>query len=81
MFRAVVKELQVLGASCNEALRLANQIDYRQSIAVARIPHTAKAIAKQVWGEELEARQAIEAQNAYEEEQEEILESLYSSDY
>lgn len=79
MFQATVQELIALGASSNEALQIANQIDFTQSIT--GIPHTAKAIAAQVWQEELNAREAIESQNTYEEEQKAILESLYSSDY
>ena len=79
MFQAVVAELQVLGASSNEALQIANQIDFTQSIT--GIPHTAKAIAKQVWQEELQAKEAIEYQNTYEEEQEALLETLITSNH
>lgn len=51
MFQAVVQELQILGASLPDALRLANEIDFAQ-----RNPSdTAKKIAKQAWREEQES--------------------------
>ena len=51
MFQAVVQELQVLGASASDALRIANEIDFAQ----CNPTDTAKKIAKQAWQEEQEA--------------------------
>jgi hypothetical protein len=51
MFQAVVQELQILGASAPDALRIANEIEFAQ-----RNPtDTAKKIARQAWQEEQES--------------------------
>lgn len=51
MFTAVVAELQNLGASTPEALRIANEIGFAQ----CNPTDTAKKIAAQAWQEEQEA--------------------------
>jgi len=64
MFTATVRELQVLGASTQEALRVAKQIDFTQSGG------TAKDIAAQAWEEELEGLARIQEGRDYDNAQE-----------
>ena len=74
MFRAVVAELQNLGAHLSDALRLANQIDFTQGTCFHE--YTAKAFALEAWQEELEGLQRIKEDREWEEDQELLLEAL-----
>ena len=67
MFQAVVRELQILGASLQEALRLANEISFIHSSG------TAKEIAAQAWEEELDGLARIQEGRDYDNAQELLL--------
>ena len=67
MFTATVRELQVLGASTQEALRIANEIDFTRSKG------TAIEIATQSWEEELEGLARIQEERDYNNAQEILL--------
>jgi len=67
MFTATVRELQVLGASTQVALRIANEIAFTQSGG------TAKEIADLAWEEELEGLARIQEGRDYDNAQELLL--------